>query len=105
MWPGIATDRIGKDGRDGYEMLRQVEMSRDFVKLGGKGHIHWNIKSLRTNSGSISSILLKGPYKDIALVPASPWLEETTEAVMRGETDEFLTTSKKPRVGFDELVN
>ncbi len=70
VWPGLATDRIHSKGdadRPATEMLRQVELTPT-------GHIHWNLGALRQDRGGIKALLLAGPYAQLALPPACPWL-------------------------------
>ncbi len=78
VWPGIATDRVrGADGRNAYEMLRQVGITRDLAGTHSRaaGHLHWNMKSLKSDIGGVASLLRKEAYKEVALVPRCPWLE------------------------------
>ncbi len=76
LWPGIATDRIGK-GRTASEMQRQIEITRKRVSPMGPGHIHWNGTSITGNRGGVAKLLAKNTYQVPALVPASPWLSST----------------------------
>jgi hypothetical protein len=39
------------------------------------GTIHWNLSSLTKNPALVKELLF-GPYKNEALIPASPWLDE-----------------------------
>lgn len=72
LWPGIS---VGRDtsGRTVDETINQIMITRGIVPQS-KGVVHWSISSdvLNTN---LSKALLAGPYKDGALVPASPWLD------------------------------
>jgi hypothetical protein len=72
LWPGIS---VGRDtsGRTVDETINQIMVTRGMVPQS-KGVVHWSISSdiLNTN---LSKALLAGPYKDGALVPASPWLD------------------------------
>ncbi len=71
MWPGIATERIGK-GRPASEIIRQIEICRETT--GVSGHIHWNMKAIMTNRGGIRDLLKTTVYRQRAAVPPSPWL-------------------------------
>ncbi len=71
LWPGIATERIGRD-RNANEILRQIDVARR--TRGVSGHVHWNMKALMNNKGGITKSLSPGPYATPALVPGSPWL-------------------------------
>ncbi|MEQ1861283.1 MAG: family 10 glycosylhydrolase [Chthoniobacteraceae bacterium] len=59
VWPGIATDRIGK-ARPAREILRQIDLTRQGTS--NPGHIHWNMKALMTNRGGIVEALKGGAY-------------------------------------------
>jgi len=72
LWPGIATERIGS-GRGASEQTRQINTIRR--GRGAPGHIHWSNKSLMNNQGGIATLLAQATYADLALVPASPWLD------------------------------
>lgn len=79
LWPGIAISRIGEsgegDGRSASEILTQIDTTRNNRGSSpGTGHIFWNEKVLRRNTGKIQQSLLKSTYSEHALVPASPWL-------------------------------
>jgi hypothetical protein len=41
-----------------------------------KGAVHWSISAL-TKYPNVAKAILDGPYKKQALVPASPWLDNT----------------------------
>ncbi|HEV8079439.1 MAG TPA: family 10 glycosylhydrolase [Chitinophagaceae bacterium] len=73
LWPGI---NVGRDtGRTTVdETINQIMIARGMMPKS-KGVVHWSISSdvLNTN---LRTALLTGPYKDGALVPASPWLDK-----------------------------
>jgi uncharacterized lipoprotein YddW (UPF0748 family) len=80
LWPGVDSDKVGRPSKSDEpvwtyeELLRQIKISR---QLGGRspGVIHWSMKSLMQNRGSLATALTNGAYGEPALVPASPWLE------------------------------
>ena len=83
VWPGIATERIHSSddpGRPATEILRQAELARSMAREGDGGHIHWSIKALRQNRDGVDQLLMRGPYVEKALVPASPWLGRAAPA-------------------------
>lgn len=80
IWPGMAIDRIGSNGRTAHEILRQIALSREYVRRGEAGQCHWSLKDLRKNRGGIQQALLSGPYARRALVPACPWTAEAAPA-------------------------
>ncbi|HVF80293.1 MAG TPA: family 10 glycosylhydrolase [Flavisolibacter sp.] len=75
LWPGIS---VGRDtsGRTVDETINQIMITRGMVPQS-KGVVHWSISSDIVNT-NLSKALLAGPYKDGALVPASPWLNNKT---------------------------
>jgi uncharacterized lipoprotein YddW (UPF0748 family) len=73
VWPGIATERVGKD-RKAVEMQRQIELIRATVR-SAPGHSHWSAKALVTNKGGVRTLLERTVYANKALVPVAHWLE------------------------------
>lgn len=83
VWPGISTERIHSSddpGRPAGEILRQAELARSMAAPGEGGHIHWSIKALRQNRDGVDQLLMRGPYAEKALIPASPWLGRAAPA-------------------------
>ncbi len=72
LWPGISVGRDTTD-RNADETFNQIMISRGILPRS-QGVVHWSISSLTLNPKT-SKILLDGPYKKQALVPASPWLD------------------------------
>lgn len=72
VWPGLATDRIGRD-RTATEILRQIGLSR---RNAGEapGHILWNFRPVMQNKGGIADRLRAEAFSQPALPPAYPWL-------------------------------
>jgi uncharacterized lipoprotein YddW (UPF0748 family) len=72
LWPGIS---VGRDTaiRTVEETLNQIMISRGMLPES-KGVIHWSISSDIKNS-RLSDALLESVYKNNALVPSSPWLD------------------------------
>ena len=72
LWPGI---NVGRD--TGYksvnETVNQIMISRGMLP-NSKGVIHWSISSV-TKNPVLSKTLLDGIYKQQALVPSTPWLD------------------------------
>jgi uncharacterized lipoprotein YddW (UPF0748 family)/predicted glycoside hydrolase/deacetylase ChbG (UPF0249 family) len=74
LWPGISIGRIkGEKGAD--ETINQIMITRGMTPES-PGNVHWSIAPLITN-GDLRDGLLFGPYKNPALVPASPWLDNS----------------------------
>jgi uncharacterized lipoprotein YddW (UPF0748 family) len=75
IWPGLFTSKVG-DGRTAWpvhDVLNQVWVTQDTV--GATGNVHFSMKALVQNREGISDALRDGPYREPALVPASPWLD------------------------------
>lgn len=73
LWPGINID-FGGDEANVDETINQIMITRGMTAKS-KGTVHWSISPLIKYS-NISQALLDGPYKNQALVPASPWLDD-----------------------------
>jgi uncharacterized lipoprotein YddW (UPF0748 family)/predicted glycoside hydrolase/deacetylase ChbG (UPF0249 family) len=77
LWPGINIG--GKKGEKGAdETVNQIMITRGMLP-NSPGNVHWSIEPLITN-GDIGEGLLTGPYKNQALVPQSPWLDDVKPA-------------------------
>jgi uncharacterized lipoprotein YddW (UPF0748 family) len=66
IWPGIATERIGKK-RSAREIVEQIELTQRGTS--SPGHIHWSMKALMQNLGGIDGLLTTGPYQQKAAPP------------------------------------
>lgn len=77
LWPGMSLySGGGATGID--EVINQIMITRGMVPES-KGTVHWSIKPLQTHP-ELAQALLDGPYKQQALVPASPWLDRIVPA-------------------------
>lgn len=72
LWPGIS---VGRDtsARNVTETINQIMISRGILPKSS-GVIHWSISSV-TRNPNMAKGLLEGPYRNQALVPPSPWLD------------------------------
>lgn len=72
LWPGIS---VGRDtsARSVDETINQIMITRGMLPKS-KGVIHWSISSDIKNT-NLMQALDAAVYKDGALVPASPWLD------------------------------
>ena len=77
LWPGIS---VGRDSsvKNTDEILNQIMIDRG-MQPQSKGVLHWSISSLTKNL-KMADTLLKSVYKKEALVPASPWLDNSVPA-------------------------
>jgi uncharacterized lipoprotein YddW (UPF0748 family) len=73
LWPGIS---VGRDTsfKTVNETVNQIMITRGMLP-DSKGVIHWSISSDIKNA-NLASTLLEGVYKQQALVPPSPWLDD-----------------------------
>ena len=79
IWPGLYTSRIDHTEHSwtADEILNQVDALRG---QGSDGHVHFSLIALKQNRKNISQRLASEKYTSPALVPASPWLENTNIA-------------------------
>lgn len=74
MWPGNFTSRVPREWR-AEEITDQVWVTRGIA--GATGNVHFSMRAFMQNPDSLNERLLRGPYRDPALVPATPWLGGT----------------------------
>jgi uncharacterized lipoprotein YddW (UPF0748 family) len=86
LWPGMNVD-LGAD-----EIINQIMVTRA-TPFRSTGAAHWSIGSLVKNEKLINGIL-NGPYQTGALVPASPWLDQSAPAAPVVETTSQQTQLK-----------
>jgi uncharacterized lipoprotein YddW (UPF0748 family) len=77
LWPGIS---VGGDtsAKNVNEILSEIMISRGMLPES-KGIVHWSISSL-TKNPNMTRAIKDGPYRQQALVPASPWLDDKAPA-------------------------
>ncbi|MDQ3440876.1 MAG: family 10 glycosylhydrolase [Planctomycetota bacterium] len=83
MWPGLFTSKIGFKQAPWpmHDVLNQVWVTQDTP--GASGHVHFSMKPIMENREGIADALRDGPYRDPALVPAAPWLDDKPPAAPR----------------------
>jgi len=104
LWPGINVG-LGGDEKNVDETINQIMISRGMLPES-KGTVHWSIGPLIKHE-NLAKALLEGPYRKKALVPPSPWLDnsapeapkinavvEKDRLVMHWETNEPEEVSK-----------
>ncbi len=79
LWPGMIISRT-RDEKGADEIFNQIMIVRGFVP-DGPGHVHFSMKAFQRDSSVLNSILKNGPYSRPALVPSSPWLDNTPPEV------------------------
>lgn len=78
LWPGLFTSRVGDKEKPFpmVEIVNQINVTREHVSSDA-GHIHFSMKALMQNRDGLADALKSGVYAQPALVPASPWLDNT----------------------------
>lgn len=90
VWPGNYTSQIGNGaGWTAQEIVDQVKATR--AQRGADGNIHFSMKAFLTNRGGVAKLLDKEVYQNRALIPASPWLDNTAP--------------QKPNVNFEKATH
>jgi len=88
VWPGLSTSRIDNSDKSwsADEILNQVEAMRE---KGGNGHLHFSMVALNQNRKGIRQRLATEKYTSQALIPASPWLDNSLPAspLLEASTD------------------
>ncbi|MES2036510.1 MAG: family 10 glycosylhydrolase [Pseudomonadota bacterium] len=79
IWPGLATSRIDNSDKSwpADEILNQVDAMRE---KAGNGHVHFSMAALNQNRKDIRKRLASEKYTSQALIPASPWLDNSLPA-------------------------
>lgn len=75
LWIGNFTSKVGPARDQGWatsEVLEQIALTR--ARPEATGNIHFSARNFFTNPDSLVDRLTMGPYADLALVPASPWI-------------------------------
>lgn len=75
LWPGNFTSRSGATGTGSFtvsELLEQIRVTR--THPGSGGNVHFSMRAFSRNQAGMNDTLLEGPYREAALVPASPWM-------------------------------
>jgi uncharacterized lipoprotein YddW (UPF0748 family) len=78
IWPGLYTSRVGQNSNTAWpakEIIYQIKTTQG--QVGSDGNVHFSMKPLMQNRGGISDLLPKDVYNHPALVPSSPWLDNT----------------------------
>lgn len=76
LWPGNIPSRQGSRGKgwSESEIGEQIEATRQ--QEGASGNVHFSMKALMPNDGSVAKNLSEC-YSEPAVVPATPWLDNT----------------------------
>ena len=74
LWPGISVG-LGGDEKNIDETINQIMITRGMLPES-PGVVHWSIGPL-VKYPELLKAIFEGPYNRPALVPASPWLDNT----------------------------
>jgi uncharacterized lipoprotein YddW (UPF0748 family) len=74
LWPGIS-DYKGGGEKNSDETINEIMIARAMLPKS-EGVVHWSISALTKNL-DVAKAILDGPYKKKALVPSTPWLDDT----------------------------
>jgi uncharacterized lipoprotein YddW (UPF0748 family) len=78
LWPGLAAYRVGDGTANAFsatEIADQIRLAR--ARPGATGELLYNTNStLKKNGGAVAASIAP-LYADVAIVPASPWLDST----------------------------
>lgn len=74
IWPGVAICKLSEGWRS-EEILRQLRLTEK--QPVSSGHILYSMKHFNRHP-SLTSALQSGPYRNAALIPAMPWLSDST---------------------------
>ena len=75
LWPGNFTSRTVEGAPVPWraeEVTDQVWVTRGIP--GATGNVHFSMRAFMLNPDSLNERLVAGPYREPALIPASPWL-------------------------------
>ena len=83
LWIGNYTSRVMGEGANwpASELLEQVRLTR--ASSGASGNVHFSMIAFLQNRGGVGDQLVAGPYATPALVPASPWLQDSIPGAPR----------------------
>jgi uncharacterized lipoprotein YddW (UPF0748 family) len=85
LWPGLNSG-IGGGEKNSDEIFNQIMITRGITPKS-PGVAHWSIGAL-TKHESLRNDLLAGPYKQEALIPTSPWLDDEAPKAPKVETED-----------------
>lgn len=85
LWPGMNSGRmVNTKGMD--EVNNQIMIARGFAPEA-PGHVHFSMRAFMRDSTLLRDGLRGFPYKKQALVPPSPWLDNSPPAIPKVETN------------------
>jgi uncharacterized lipoprotein YddW (UPF0748 family) len=87
LWPGnyVSSVGIGDKKWPASEIVNQIEATRQTPTA--TGNVHFSMVAFLDNRGGLTDALKNGPYRDPALAPASPWLDNKPPAAPATQAD------------------
>ena len=98
LWPGINIANDKNILLNNQEVISEIMITRGMLPKS-PGTVHWSMSAL-TKNPSLTKTLIEGPYKQPALIPASPWLDHTAPKppeVFLGEYNDSLLIQWKSK--------
>jgi hypothetical protein len=86
LWPGLAAYRVADGTASAYiasEIVAQIGLTRASAGPaagGASGTLLYNTTSVRLNRGGLADALAAGPFREFALAPAYPWIDDVAPA-------------------------
>ena len=84
VWPALFTSSVAGGAKPwpAAELLQQVALVRQRAGTQGRapGHLHFSMNPLMQDRGGLAARLKQGPYAQAALVPPTPWLDDSAPA-------------------------
>lgn len=108
LWPGMIINRY-RDEKTADEIFNQIMIVRGFVP-NGPGHVHFSMKSFMRDSSVMNPMLKTGPYQRPAIIPSSPWLDNTPppmpvgDAALTNDTVTVTWTQNNPSDVFRSVI-
>jgi uncharacterized lipoprotein YddW (UPF0748 family) len=86
LWVGNYTSKVGT-GWEVSELINQIKITRE--QKGASGNIHFSMKPLLENRGSVSDELGTNIYAEPAIGPAYPWLSsrKVTKPTLKAKSE------------------
>lgn len=86
LWPGLGAYRVADGTSSQYaasEIVAEIAQVRNRAGAaagGASGTLLYNTTTVRLNRGGLADALATSSFTDVAVVPASPWLDATAPA-------------------------
>lgn len=91
LWPGNFISRVGLTPANLWEapeIIDQIRATRD--RHPSDGNIHFSMQALTQEDGTLSRLLAEQVYREPALIPTTPWLENQQPMRPRISVDSYM---------------